>query len=203
MSFTLPELPYGYEDLEPFYDAETVKIHHSKHHQTYTNKLNAACDCAGIEKKDVESILKNLNSYEESKRGALRNHAGGYWNHKFFWDSMSPNKQQEERKAFGKVADQINADFGSFEEFKEKFSAKAAAHFGSGWVWLVVNKDNKLEITDSHDQVSPLTDGVKPLLTIDVWEHAYYLKFKNVRPDWIKAWWSIVNWDIVEERYSN
>ncbi|MBF0289646.1 MAG: superoxide dismutase [SAR324 cluster bacterium] len=199
MAFTLPPLPYAYDALEPHYDAQTVEIHHSKHHQTYTTKLNEAVAAAGVEGKDVEDLLANLDSIPEAKRGPVRNHGGGYWNHQFFWESMAPNAGGSPS---GALADAINQKFGSLDQFKEAFSAKAAAHFGSGWAWLVVNEKNELEITDTHDQVCPLSLGHKPLLTIDVWEHAYYLKFKNVRPDWIKSWWNVVNWSEVEKRYA-
>ncbi len=199
MSFTLPELPYSYDALEPHYDARTVEIHHSKHHATYVAKLNAAAEAAGVSDKSLEDILTSLDAIDESKRTPVRNHAGGVWNHTFFWESLAPNGGGEPS---GSVASAINDSFGSFAEFKEAFSAKAANHFGSGWAWLVVNKDGKLEITDSHDQVCPLSLGQKPLLTIDVWEHAYYLKFQNVRPDWIAAFWNLVDWDNVEKRFS-
>ena len=202
MSLTLPELPYSYNALEPYYDAQTVEIHHSKHHQAYTNKLNDAMKAADVEGRSVEDLLANLDSIPEGKRGAIRNHGGGYWNHKFFWESMSPNSSGDARVPSGSIAAAIDSKFGSFEKFKESLTGAAGAHFGSGWAWLVVNGSGELEITDTHDQVCPLSLGQKPLLTIDVWEHAYYLKFKNVRPDWIAAWWNVVNWDAVEKRYN-
>ncbi|MBF0349741.1 MAG: superoxide dismutase [SAR324 cluster bacterium] len=202
MAFTLPALPYAYDGLEPYYDKQTVEIHHSKHHQTYTTKLNDAVKAAGVEDKAIEEILKNLDSIAEDKRGPVRNHGGGYWNHTFFWESMSPNPKGEARRPTGKLAEAIDKKFGSFDKFKEAFTAKSANHFGSGWAWLVVNKSGELEITDTHDQVCPLSLGHKPLLTIDVWEHAYYLKFKNVRPDWITAWWNVVNWAKAAERFA-
>jgi Fe-Mn family superoxide dismutase len=200
MAFELPKLPYSYDGLEPHYDAQTVEIHHSKHHNAYTQKLNGALDAAGISGRTIEDILSNLDSVPAEHRTAITNHGGGYYNHKFFWESMSPNGGGEPS---GEVADAINSAFGSFEEFKNQFTAKAGGHFGSGWAWLVVNGDGQLEITDTHDQVCPLSLGHKPLLTIDVWEHAYYLKFKNVRPDWISSWWNVVDWNRVNERFNS
>ncbi|MGK5090501.1 superoxide dismutase [Deltaproteobacteria bacterium TL4] len=202
MPFTLPKLPYANDALEPHYDQATVEIHHSKHHQTYTSKLNDAVAAAGIEGRSVEDLLANLDTIAEAHRGAIRNHGGGYWNHQFFWESMAPNPKGEVRGPSGALASAIDKKFGSLDKFKELFTAKAGGHFGSGWAWLVVNRENELEITDTHDQVCPLSLGQKPLLTIDVWEHAYYLKFKNVRPDWIKSWWNLVNWGEVSKRYA-
>lgn len=199
MAFTLPELPYAYDALEPHYDKETLEIHHGKHHNAYTQKFNAAVDAAGLTDKSVEDILTSLDSVDEVHRGALRNNGGGYWNHTFFWESMSPNGGGNPT---GAIADAINDTFGSFDAFKEQFSTKAATHFGSGWAWLVVDAGGNLVITDTHDQVCPISLGHKPLLTIDVWEHAYYLKFRNVRPDWIASFWNVVNWDKVNERYA-
>ncbi len=201
MAFTLPALPYAYDALEPHYDAQTVEIHHTKHHQTYTDKLNGAVAAAGIEGQGLEDILANLDDIAEDKRGAVRNHGGGYWNHTFFWESMASNASGEAKAPSGALANAINQKFGSIDQFKEGFTAKALAHFGSGWAWLVVNGNGQLEITDTHDQVCPLSLGHKPLLTVDVWEHAYYLKFKNVRPNWVASWWHLVNWAEVEKRY--
>jgi Fe-Mn family superoxide dismutase len=199
MPFELPKLPYAYDALEPHYDAKTVEVHHTKHHNAYTMNFNKAIEAAGLEDKSAEEILANLDSYPVDKVTALRNHGGGYYNHKFFWESMSPDGGGE---ATGEVAEAIKAKFGSFDAFKEAFSAKAGGHFGSGWAWLIINTDGELEIIDTHDQVCPLTFGQKPLLTIDVWEHAYYLKFKNVRPDWIAAFWNVVDWNKVNERFA-
>ena len=199
MAFTLPELPYSYDALEPHYDAKTVEIHHSKHHNTYTMKLNDAVESAGLGGKTVEELLTSLDSIDASKRTPIINHAGGYYNHKFFWESMAPNAGGD---ATGAISDAINAKFGSFEEFKKAFSAKAATHFGSGWAWLVVDANGDLAITDTHDQICPLSLGQTPLLTVDVWEHAYYLKFANVRPDWIAAFWNLVDWNRVNERFA-
>lgn len=199
MAFELPKLPYAYNALEPHYDAQTVEIHHSKHHNTYTINFNKAVEAAGLEGKTVEEILTTLDSVPADKRTALINHGGGYWNHAFFWESLSPNGGGV---ATGKLAAAIDAKWGSFAAFQEAFTAKATGHFGSGWAWLVVDKNGELQIIDTHDQVCPLTSGYKPLTVIDVWEHAYYLKFKNVRPDWIKSWWNVVDWDRAEARYT-
>lgn len=198
MAFNLPELQYSYDALEPYYDAKTVEIHHSKHHNAYTVNFNKAVEAAGWTDKTVEEILQNLDSAPSEYRTALTNHGGGYWNHAFFWESMAPNAGGD---ANGPIADAIKTAFGSFEAFKDAFSTKAASHFGSGWAWLVINKNGDLELTDTHDQICPLTAGHKPLLTLDVWEHAYYLKYKNVRPDWIAAFWNLVNWEKVNERF--
>jgi len=200
--FTLPNLPYSYNALEPFYDAKTVEIHHSKHHQTYTDKLNAAVKAAGAEGKTIEEILTSLESFETSKQTALRNHSGGFWNHTFFWESMTPNTTKETRVANGTLAELITKIFGSFEEFQKAFSAQAGAHFGSGWTWLVVSTSGGLEIIDTHDQVCPLSLGFTPLLVIDVWEHAYYIKHQNRRPEWIADFWNIVDWNKAEERFT-
>ncbi len=201
MTFQLPQLPYGYQDLEPFYDARTLEIHHSKHHQTYTDKLNEAISKAGIEPSSIEDILINLEKIPAEHQTALRNHGGGYYNHTFFWESMSPNSSQEKRVPEGSLMEAIENKFGSYEKFKNAFSTKAATHFGSGWAWLVMNQENELEIIDTHDQISPISLGYKPLLTIDVWEHAYYLKFQNKRPEWIETFFNIINWKKVEERF--
>ncbi|MCB0280642.1 MAG: superoxide dismutase [Calditrichaeota bacterium] len=198
MAFSLPELPYAYDALEPHYDAKTVEIHHSKHHNAYTQKLNAAAEAAGVADKSIEDILRSLDSIADDKRTAVKNHGGGYWNHTFFWESMSPKGGGE---AKGAIADAINKKFGSYAAFKDAFTNKAANHFGSGWAWLVVDRSGELQVTDTHDQVCPVSLGQHPLLTIDVWEHAYYLKYMNVRPDWINAWWNIVNWEKVNERF--
>lgn len=198
MAFELPSLPYAYDALEPHYDAETVEIHHSKHHNTYVTKLNAAAEAAGVLDKSLQEILTSLDSISEAQRTPVRNHAGGVWNHTFFWHSLAPTGGGNPD---GAVASAIEAKWGSFQAFKEEFSNKAANHFGSGWAWLVVNDSGELEITDSHDQVCPLSLGQKPLLTIDVWEHAYYLKYRNVRPDWIDAFWNMVNWAEVNRRF--
>ncbi len=200
MAFELPKLPYAYDALEPHYDAQTVEIHHSKHHNAYTMNFNKAVEAAGLEGKSAEEILTSLDSIPADKRTAIINHGGGYWNHNFFWESISPNGGGE---AKGKLADAINAKWGSFAAFKEEFTAKAAGHFGSGWAWLVVNNSGELEIVDTHDQVCPITTGLKPLTVIDVWEHAYYLKYQNRRPEYVEAFFNVINWDEVARLYEN
>lgn len=199
MSFELPKLPYAYNALEPHYDAQTVEIHHSKHHNTYTINFNKAIEAAGLEGKSAEEILTHLDEVPADKRTALINHGGGYWNHKFFWESLSPNGGGEPK---GKLGAAIKQQWGTFSAFQEAFTAKAVGHFGSGWAWLVVDKQGTLAIIDTHDQVCPISEGLKPLTVIDVWEHAYYLRFKNVRPDWVKSWWNVVDWDRAEARFN-
>ena len=198
MTFELPKLPYGFNELEPHYDAATVEIHYSKHHAAYTANLNKAIEAANWQNKSITEILTNLESAPEPQRTALRNHGGGYSNHCLFWESLTPNGTG---KAAGELAKAINAKWGSFEIFAEAFAAKALGHFGSGWAWLVKNKAGELEIVDTHDQISPISLNLNPIMVIDVWEHAYYLKYKNVRADWIKAWWNIVDWGKAEERF--
>ena len=198
MPFELPKLDYAYDALEPHYDAQTIEIHHSKHHQAYTNNFNKAVEAAGLDGKSVEEILQGLDSAPAAQKTALTNHGGGYYNHDLFWKSLSPNGGGEPK---GDLAAAINSKWGSFDKFKEEFTAAAGKHFGSGWAFLVVNPSGDLEIVDTHDQVSPVTAGHKPVFTIDVWEHAYYLKYQNRRPEWIAAFWNMVNWDGAEERY--
>lgn len=198
MAFELPALSYAYDALEPFYQRDNLEIHHAKHHQTYTDKFNEAVAKAGFEGKSVIEILTSLDSAPAEFRGALTNHGGGYYNHAFFWECMAPNAGGAPQ---GELADAITQRFGSFDAFKEAFNAKALNHFGSGWAWLVLNQ-GQLEVTDTHDQISPVSLGQVPLLTIDVWEHAYYLKYKNARAEWIKAYWEIINWNKVSERFA-
>jgi len=199
MSFELPELAYRFNELEPHYDAVTVEIHYSKHHAAYTANLNKAADAAGWQNKTIMEILTSLELAPEQQRATLRNHGGGYSNHCLFWESLTPNGTG---KATGELAKAIDAKWGSFAAFAEAFTAKAMAHFGSGWVWLVKNQSGELDIVDTHDQISPISLNLTPIIVIDVWEHAYYLKCKNVRADWIKAWWNIANWEKAEERFS-
>jgi len=200
MTFELPKLPYGFNELEPHYDSATVEIHYSKHHATYAANLNKAVEAAGWQGKSITEILTSLETAPQQQQAALRNHGGGYHNHCLFWESLCPKSTGI---SSGKLADAINAKWGKFESFAEAFTAKALGHFGSGWAWLVKNKAGELEIVDTHDQVSPISLGFKPITVIDVWEHAYYLKYKNVRADWIKAWWNIVDWKKAEERFVN
>lgn len=198
--FTLPQLPYEYSALEPYIDAETMQIHHTKHHQTYVDKLNAALEShPELAQKSVEELLKGFESLPEAVKTAVKNHGGGHANHSLFWTIIGP---QTDPTPNGKIAEAITANFSSFETFAEKFNAAATGHFGSGWTWLVVTKDKKLGLYTSPNQDSPLMQGDTPILGLDVWEHAYYLKYQNRRPEYINAFWSVVNWAEVERRYT-
>jgi Fe-Mn family superoxide dismutase len=198
MPFTLPALPYGYDALEPHIDARTMEIHHGKHHQAYVNNLNAAIEKAPeLQGKSLDDLMRGINSVPESVRTAVRNNGGGHWNHSMFWQIMGPGKGGEPSGAVGKA---IASAFGDFAKFKEQFAAAAASRFGSGWAWLV-NDGGKLSITSTPNQDNPLMDGKTPILGVDVWEHAYYLKYQNRRPDYVSAWWNTVNWDAVSARY--
>jgi len=199
MAFTLPPLPYPTNALEPHIDAQTMEIHHGKHHNAYVTNLNAALEKAPeLADKSLDDLLRNLNSVPEAVRTAVRNNGGGHWNHSQFWKTMAPNAGGAPT---GKLAAAIDAAFGDFEKFKEAFQAAGAGRFGSGWVWLV-NEGGKLAITSTPNQDNPLMEGKSaPLLGNDVWEHAYYLKYQNRRPDYLKAWWNTVNWDEVAKRF--
>jgi len=199
MPFTLPPLPYANDALEPSIDAKTMEIHHDKHHAAYVNNLNAALEKAPeLQGKSLDDLLKNLNAVPESVRTAVRNNGGGHWNHSMFWQIMSPNGGGQPT---GKLADAIKAAFGDFEKFKEQFNAAGGARFGSGWAWLI-NDGGKLSIVSTPNQDNPIMDGkAAPLLGLDVWEHAYYLKYQNRRPDYMKAWWDVVNWSEVAKRF--
>jgi Fe-Mn family superoxide dismutase len=195
--FKLPDLPYGYDALEPYIDARTMNIHHTKHHQAYIDKLNAALkNHAELASKTVEELLSGLGSLPEEVRGAVQNHGGGHYNHNMFWQIMGPGQAG---KPEGKIAEAIDTAFGSFDTFKEKFAEAAVGRFGSGWAWLV-DKNGKLEITSTANQDCPLSDGTKPIMGLDVWEHAYYLKYQNRRPEYIDAWWKVVNWAEISRR---
>jgi len=201
--YTLPKMPYAYDALEPHIDARTMEIHHTKHHQAYTDKLNAALEnCpSDVQGKDILDILSNLNLVPESQRSAINFNGGGYDNHRLFWNNMKPDGGGEPG---GSIADAITDSFGSFSDFKEKFSSNSAVIQGSGWGWLVYNPTSKkVEYKAMPNQTSPRTEGLIPLLGCDVWEHAYYLKYQNKRPDYISSWWNVVNWDEVENRFSN
>jgi len=198
MTFTLPNLPYEYDGLEPHIDEQTMKIHHTKHHQGYVDKLNAALEGTSLEGKDLKTILSSIDSIDEDKRTAIINNGGGHANHSLFWELMSPNATG---KPTGKIAEAIDKKFNSFDEFKTLFTNAAITRFGSGWAWLILNKDNELEIKSSPNQDSPLMDGNTPLLGLDVWEHAYYLKYQNLRPKYVEAFWNVVNWDKVNELF--
>ena len=199
MAHTLPPLPYPTNALEPHIDAQTMEIHHGKHHNAYVTNLNAALEKAPeLASRSLEDLLKNLNAVPEAVRTAVRNNAGGHWNHSQFWQTMGPNGGGAPT---GKLADAINASFGDFEKFKEQFNAAGVGRFGSGWVWLV-KEGGKLAITSTPNQDNPLMDGkAPPILGNDVWEHAYYLKYQNRRPDYLKAWWNTVNWTEVGKRF--
>jgi len=199
MAYTLPPLPYPTNALEPHIDAQTMEIHHGKHHNAYVTNLNAAIEKAPeLANKSLEELLKNLSAVPDAIRTAVRNNGGGHYNHSMFWPSMGPNAGGAPT---GKLADAINASFGDFEKFKEQFNAAGASRFGSGWVWLV-NEGGKLAITSTPNQDNPIMDGKPaPLLGNDVWEHAYYLKYQNRRPDYLKAWWNVVNWSEVSRRF--
>lgn len=191
--FTLPDLDYGYEELEPYIDAQTMELHHSKHHQAYVDKLNAAINDTEWSEKPLEEILQNLDDLPASIQMAVRNNGGGHWNHSFFWKCMKP---QGGGLPDGELHDLIVKSFGSFEAFKTAFSDAAVGRFGSGWAWLI-KKDDQLEIVSTPNQDGPIMDGIEPLLGLDVWEHAYYLKYQNRRPEYIENWWSVVDWEFV------
>lgn len=198
MPFTLPQLPYAYDALEPHFDAMTMEIHHSKHHAGYTNNLNAAIDGTPLSASSIEEILTNL----DMNNNALRNNGGGFYNHNLFWEILAPNGGGAPA---GAIADAINNDLGGYESFKDAFSKAAATRFGSGWAWLCV-KDGKLEICSSANQDNPLMPGIgcggTPILALDVWEHAYYLKYQNKRPDYIAAFFNLINWEEVNKRFA-
>jgi superoxide dismutase, Fe-Mn family len=198
MAFTLPALPYDFAALEPSIDARTMEIHHDKHHAGYVNNLNAALEKAPeLQSRSLDDLLQNLDSVPESIRTAVRNNAGGHWNHSMFWEIMSPKGGGEPT---GKLADAIKKSFGDFTTFQAQFADAAAKRFGSGWAWLV--KDGtKLSITSTPNQDTPVMEKKHPILGVDVWEHAYYLKYQNKRPDYVKAWWNVVNWPEVGRRF--
>lgn len=194
----LPALPYAFDALEPHIDAQTMEIHHGRHHATYVNNLNAALEGhEALQQKTVEELISDLNSVPESIRTAVRNNGGGHANHTLFWEIMSPNGGGQPT---GELANAINETFGSFEKFQEEFTKAALGRFGSGWAWLVVD-GGKLAVISTANQDNPLMEGKTPILGLDVWEHAYYLKYQNRRPDYVKAWWNVVNWDAVNQRY--
>jgi superoxide dismutase, Fe-Mn family len=197
--FVLPELPYAYYALEPFIDEETMKLHHDKHHQAYVDKLNETLkDHPKLRSKKITELLENLNGLPESLYEPVKNFGGGHANNSFFWQVMTPNSTKE---PVGKIKVLITEHFGSFDAFKKQFSQVANAIFGSGWAWLVMSKDGEFQIMTTANQDSPLSEGLKPLLALDVWEHAYYLKYHNKRSDYIDAWWNVVNWNQVEKNF--
>jgi superoxide dismutase, Fe-Mn family len=198
MAYTLPDLPYANDALEPHIDARTMEIHHDRHHGTYVTNVNNALEGNPLGELPIEELLTKLDSVPEDKRMAVRNNGGGHYNHTLFWESMSPSGGGEPG---GALASAIDGAFGSFSEFKDKLKAAGVGRFGSGWAWLVTSGSG-LEIVSTPNQDNPISDGKTPLLGVDVWEHAYYLLYQNRRPDYIDAWWNVVNWDKVAERFA-
>lgn len=199
MAYQLPDLPYDFNSLEPHIDERTMRIHHGKHHNTYVTNLNAALEGhPDLAAKSIEDLLRDIDNVPESIRTAVRNNGGGHANHSLFWQIMSPNGGGEPS---GELAEAINKKWGSFDKFKEEFSQAAAGRFGSGWAWLVVDENGELQVYSTANQDSPYMQGHTPILGLDVWEHAYYLNYQNRRPDYIAAWWNVVNWDNVNQRY--
>jgi len=199
MPHELPKLPYPHDALEPHIDAKTMEIHHGKHHQAYVTNLNAALDKKPeFHKKSLEELVAGINSVPEDIRGAVRNNGGGHMNHSMFWSLMKKGGGGEPK---GPLGDAIKTTFGSFATFKEQFANAAMTRFGSGWAWLVIGKDGKLAVASTPNQDNPVMDGLKPLLGLDVWEHAYYLRYQNVRKNYVEAWWNVVNWDEVGARF--
>jgi len=196
MTHTLPDLGYSFDALEPFFDAQTMEIHHDKHHAGYVNKLNAALEGTGLEDKPVEELLKDLSVLPEDKKQAIINNGGGHANHSLFWSILKVGVPP-----IGEIKDAIHEKFGSGESFKEEFTKAATTRFGSGWAWLVLNENKELEIMSTANQDSPISQGKIPILGLDVWEHAYYLKYQNKRPEYIEAFWKVVNWKAVNERF--
>lgn len=200
MIHQLPNLPYSYDALEPYIDQATMNIHHTKHHAAYVNNLNAALEkYPELQAKSLEELLKGLDGIPKEIYWTVRNNGGGHYNHTLFWTILGPG---EGGQPSGELLERLKTKFGSFDQFKEAFGKAALTRFGSGWAWLVLNKDKSLDIVSTANQDSPISDGLNPLLGLDVWEHAYYLKYQNKRADYINAWWSVVNWKAVEERYA-
>ncbi len=194
--FLLPKLPYSYDALEPYIDAKTMELHHSKHHQAYVDKLNLAIEGTEWANKTITEVLQNLSSLPEDKRTVVQNNGGGHYNHSLFWELMAPGAGGEPS---GELKDRIVAAFSSFEEFKKQFTDAGVARFGSGWAWLIKD-ENGARIISTPNQDSPIMEGITPLLGLDVWEHAYYLKYQNRRPEYIENWWNVVNWSAVSKR---
>jgi len=201
--YTLPKLPYAFDALEPHIDAKTMEIHYTKHHQTYVDKLNAAVEkYPDLAAKSVEDLVKGIAEVPAEIKTAVQNHGGGHANHSLFWTILMPNPTQQGGKPSGKLAETITQKWSTFEKFAEEFNTAATNRFGSGWAWLVVSKDKELVVLSTANQDSPLMEGHTPILGLDVWEHAYYLKYQNKRPDYITAFWSVVNWPEVERRFA-
>ena len=200
MAFELPPLPYGYDALEPYIDTQTMQLHHDKHHAAYVNNLNAALkDQAQFASLNVDELMRHINDVPESIRTAVRNNGGGHSNHSMFWQIMGPNAGGAPT---GDLASAINSAFGSFDAFKAAFNDAGVKRFGSGWAWLILDQSGKLQVVSTANQDSPLMDGNYPVMGNDVWEHAYYLKYQNRRPDYLNAWWNVVNWNEVAKRYA-
>ena len=199
MAFSVPDLPYAYDALEPTIDEQTMHLHHDKHHQAYVDKANAALEGTEWADKDVVEVLQNLDSLPADKQAAVRNNGGGHYNHSLFWEMMSPDGGGEPS---GELADAINSAFGSFDAFKDEFKEAGVTQFGSGWAWLVKNSDGSVAVVKTPNQDSPVSNGQTPLLGVDVWEHAYYLKYQNKRPEYLDAFWNVVNWDYVASRFA-
>jgi Fe-Mn family superoxide dismutase len=198
MAFTLPPLPYAFDALEPHIDAQTMQIHHGKHHQAYVNNLNAAIEKAPeLANRSLDDLMRGIDKVPESVRTAVRNNGGGHWNHTMFWEIMAPKAGGEPS---GTLGDAIRSAFGDFAKFREQFAAAGTGRFGSGWAWLVAD-GGKVSVTSTPNQDTPLMEGKQAILGLDVWEHAYYLKYQNRRPDYITAWWNVVNWSAVAKRY--
>ncbi|KNY26244.1 superoxide dismutase [Pseudobacteroides cellulosolvens] len=199
MKHTLPELPYSYDALEPYVDKETMTIHHTKHHAAYVNNLNAALEnYPELQEKTLHELLTSLDSLPQDVYWAVRNNGGGHYNHTLFWNTMGQSHGSDPE---GELREKLDEAFGSLDSFKELFAKAAMQRFGSGWAWLVKDNNGKLSVVSTANQDTPLSDGLKPLLGLDVWEHAYYLKYNNRRADYVDAWWSVVNWQIVAKRY--
>jgi superoxide dismutase, Fe-Mn family len=200
MAYEVPDLPYPYDALEPHIDEATMRVHHDKHHQAYVDKANGALEGTEWADKPVEEVLQNLSSLPADKQGPVRNNGGGHYNHSLFWQMLSPDGGGAPS---GALAEAIDSAFGSFDAFKEEFKNAGIGQFGSGWAWLVKNADGGVAVTKTANQDSPISDGQTPLLGADVWEHAYYLKYQNKRPEYLDAFWNVVNWDYVGERFSS
>jgi len=198
MAYEVPPLPYDYAALEPHIDEQTMRLHHDKHHQAYVDKANGALEGTEFADKPIAEVVANLGALPQDKQGVVRNNGGGHLNHSMFWESMSPDGGGAPS---GDLASAIESEFGSFDAFKEQFEAAGVGQFGSGWAWLVLD-GGQLKVRSSANQDNPVSDGQTPLLGNDVWEHAYYLKYQNKRPDYLKAWWDVVDWDKVDERYA-
>jgi superoxide dismutase, Fe-Mn family len=199
VAYDVPPLPYDYDALEPHIDEATMKLHHDKHHQAYVDKANGALEGTEWEDKPIEEVLASLDSLDDDKKGVVRNNGGGHANHSFFWQIMSPDGGGEPS---GKLAEAINDKFDSFAAFRDEFKAAGIGRFGSGWVWLIKDGDG-VDITTTPNQDTPVMEGKTPIIGLDVWEHAYYLKYQNKRPDYIDAWWEVVNWDEAQKRFES